>query len=421
MMKHPFDVQLRDPTGVIPHDGGNDAAQLAAVREGQPCYADSLGWHRVRQWAGEEWLSRCRTLAEQVRRVADALVVIGIGGSNQAARAVIDALKERSDGPEIIWAGNSISAHSMSDVLRRVKEKKSVYINIIAKNFETLEPGMGFRVLRQYLQSAYGPGWGERVIATGTPGSRLEELAVKHGFHFLPFPRDIGGRFTALSPVGLFPVAVAGLDIEALAQGAADMEQSLKSDAADHNPALLYAQVRSAMYRQGLRIEMLAFFEPRLFRFSKWWKQLFGESEGKDGKGLYPTAANYSEDLHSIGQFVQDGTHCLFESFLEVRQPGSSILLRADQVEDGFDYLNGMDICAVNEAAFQATIEAHSAVFPCIQLSVSTLDEYTFGQLFYFFEFACYLSCLMLGVNPFDQPGVEDYKKRMFQKLGKNV
>lgn len=417
-MERSFSLKIHDPGHVLPADQ-DGAPLLKTVQAGQPCFAETLGWHCVEQWAGTERLAEYSALADEVCRDADAMAVVGIGGSNQGARAVIDALGRRPDHPEIIWAGNTISPHSMADVLEKLKEKKSVYVNVIAKNFETLEPGIGFRVLRRYLQQTYGPGWEKRVIATGTRGSRLEELCTRHGFRFLPFPEDIGGRFTALSPVGLFPMAVAGVDIGTLAQGALDMERRLKADCGEGNPVLVYAQARNSLYAAGRRVEMLAFFEPRLFRFSKWWVQLFGESEGKDGKGLYPVAASYSEDLHSIGQFVQEGTPCLFETFLNIRGRDASLILNPDSVDDGFGYLDGMDMDAVNRAAYQATLEAHSAVFPCVELTVDALDEYAFGQMFYFFEFACYLSGLLLGVNPFDQPGVEDYKRRMFQKLGK--
>lgn len=422
-MNYSFTLQVHNSSKVLPTPTPDELQWgldcLKTVQAGQSQYADSLGWHTVSEWAGPERLAQYRQLADHIRRDGDALVVIGIGGSNQAARAVIDALGETPGSPSIIWAGNSISAHSIRSVLAQLEHKKSIYVNVIAKNFETLEPGIGFRALRGFLRERYGDGWEKRVIATGTEDAQLEELARRHGFHFLPFPKNIGGRFTALSPVGLFPMAVAGLDITSLALGASTMEAQLKGDLSVTNPALVYAMARRCLYDLGYRMEMLSFFEPRWFRFSKWWTQLFGESEGKDKKGLYPITGSYSEDLHSIGQFVQDGTPCLFETFLNVREQDSSFVLQADEIEDGFSYLDGMDFHTINKAAFQATVEAHSQVLPCIEMNVASLDEYTFGQLFYFFQFACYLSGLLLGVNPFDQPGVEAYKIRMFEKLGK--
>lgn len=421
-MNPTFTLSLYDPSGIIPPATNSVLTEalntLATVCRGQDCYSDSLGWHRVEKWAGEEWLSQYESLAATIRADADAFVVIGIGGSNQSARAVIDSIRS-ADGPEIFWAGNTISPYEVNTLLRKLRTKKSVYIDIIAKNFETLEPGIGFRTMRAFLRDTYGKGWQKRVIATGTAGSHLEQLCTEHGFTFLPFPDDVGGRYTALTPVGLLPMAVAGLDIRAMARGASDMERLLKTAPDTDNPALRYALSRYQLYRSGYRIEMLSFFEPRLFRFAKWWVQLFGESEGKDGKGLFPAFGNYSEDLHSIGQFVQDGTHCLFETFIDVKHPGSSLILHADEVDDRFAYLDEVDYTAINRAALQGTLDAHSRILPCFTIEIDELDEYSYGQLFYFFMFACYLSGLLLGINPFDQPGVEAYKQSMFRYLGK--
>lgn len=412
-----------DPSGLVPAASEAETAaalaMLEKVQAGHAEFAGSLGWHRVAEWAGEAWLARCEALAARVRADADAFVVVGIGGSNQAARAVVEALAGGGDGPEILWAGNSLSPHSLNGVLRALRGKKSVYIDVIAKNFETLEPGAAFRALRAFLKETYGAGWQARVIATGTRGSHFEAISRANGFTFLPFPEDVGGRFTALTPVGLLPMAVAGLDIRALARGAGGMEACLKADRTAANPALRYALARNALYRAGYRMEMLAFFEPRFFRFSKWWVQLFGESEGKDGLGLYPVAGSFSEDLHSIGQFLQDGTHCLLETFIDVREQDSALVLQPDEVDDRFGYLDGMDYHKMNKAAFTATLAAHSEVMPCHVIEVEKLDETAFGQLFYFFMFSCYLSGMLLGVNPFDQPGVEAYKQGMFRILGK--
>lgn len=394
-----------------------NAGILDAARKGEKQYKDSLGWLDVEEWAGDAWLTRYEELARRVNRDADALVVIGIGGSNQAARAMVSAMGSKS-GTEIVWAGNTISAHSINGILNHLKGK-SVYIDVIAKNFETLEPGIAFRALRSFLKEQYGEKYAERVIATGTRGSRLEQLCTKHGFTFLPFPEDVGGRYTALTPIGLFPAAVAGLDLRAIAAGARRMREQLLRGPAEENMALRFAAVRNLLYRKGYRMEMLSFFEPRLFRLAKWWTQLFAESEGKDGKGLYPVIGSFSEDLHSIGQFIQEGTPVLFENFLEVREREASPALQPDEVDDAFGYLDGKDFDEINRAAFQATVAAHSEKLPCGTLSVPALDEDTFGQLFYFFPFACYLSGKMLGVNPFDQPGVEAYKKQMFRILGK--
>lgn len=415
-------LALEDAAGWLPESEIKEAINanapvLEAVKQGESIYADTLGWLDPQQWAGDSWLTEYETLAKHVQKNADVLVVIGIGGSNQSARAVVDAIGEKSN-VKIVWAGNTLSAHSVHEVLSQL-EGKRVYINVIAKNFETLEPGLSFRILRDYLRKTYGEAYAEHVICTGTRGSHFHDLANVHGYRFLPFPENIGGRFTALSPVGLFPLAAAGFDIRAMAEGAVHMHQRLVSESAQDNISLRYAAIRNLLYNRGFRMEMLSFFEPRWFRFAKWWMQLFGESEGKDNKGLYPVFGNFSEDLHSIGQFLQDGTPVIFETFLNVCKSGASYMVHDDDVDDRFGYLNGMDVDQINNAACQATIEAHSTKYPCVLLSVPAIDEQTFGQLFYFFMFTCYLSARILEVNPFDQPGVEAYKINMFRALGK--
>lgn len=392
---------------------------LNCVQQGEDRYRNSLGWHSAGLWSGEHWIRQCDELALEIRSKADAFVVVGVGGSNQAARAAITALRDQTNGPVILWGGNTLAAFETAELLSQLDAYQNVVINVIAKNFETLEPGISFRILRHYLQSRYPEDWQRHVVATCTPGSQFEALCITHGFRFLPFPSDIGGRFTALSPVGLFPMAVAGLDIRELAAGASEMERLLKGDAGPGNPALRYALLRNALYRRGYRMELLTSFEPRMARFAKWWVQLFGESEGKQGLGLYPVSANYSEDLHSIGQFVQDGTPILLESFLTFRGEESRIPCGPDTVQDGFGYLDHRCMAELNRAACAATLAAHGEVLPCIELSWPALSARTLGQLFYFFLFSCYLSGRILGVDPFDQPGVEAYKTRMFQILGK--
>lgn len=401
----------------IAEDMAKYAHILETIKQGESCYNDSLGWLNPDEWGGNSWLTRYETLAKKVQENADILVVVGIGGSNQAARAVIDAIGEKGK-VKIVWAGNTLSAYSVQKVLKEIQGKR-VYIDVIAKNFETLEPGMTFRILRDFLKVNYGDSYAEHVICTGSVGSWFEQLAQNHGYDFLPFPTNIGGRFTALSPVGLFPMAVAGLDIRAVSEGAKEMHDSLFTESAEESTALRYAVIRNQLYRKGFRMEMLSFFEPRLFRFAKWWMQLFGESEGKNNLALYPLFGSFSEDLHSIGQFLQDGTPVIYETFLEVQNSGASYKISDDDVDDKFHYLNGWDVADINHVACQATIEAHSTKYPCLCLSVPAIDEHMFGELFYFFEFVCYLSAKILGVNPFDQPGVEAYKVHMFHALGK--
>mgnify|MGYP000906747904 FL=1 len=390
---------------------------LERVKKGEEEYRDNLGWHDVQQWAGDEWLDNCQKMAEIVQQDGEVLVVIGIGGSNQAARAVIDSMGTQNH-IKVLFAGNNISADSILKILDEI-EGKSVYINVIAKNFETLEPGIGFRVLRTFLRETYGEEYAGRVICTGTYGTRFEELAHENGYHFIPFPDDVGGRYTGLTPVGLFPLAAAGFNIYAMARGARHMSQRLQNEDASDNIALKYAIMRNMLYEKGFKMEMLSCFEPRMFRFAKWWMQLFGESEGKDNKGLYPVYGNFSEDLHSVGQFLQDGSTIMFETFLQIEDTNASYILHNDDVEDGFSYLDGMDFNEINRAAFMATVSAHSEKFPCLILTIPAIDEETFGQLFYFYQFMCYLSAEILGVNPFNQPGVEAYKHYMFKTLGK--
>ena len=396
------------------------APLLAEVLAGEEQYQDNLGWFSVDEAAGPERVDFLLEQAARVRADADAFVVIGIGGSNQAARAVVKALRPEN-GPAILWAGNTISACETARLLKELDGYQSVYIDCIAKNFETLEPGISFRVLRHYLEQRYGQAEAaKRIFATGTPGSTLHQLCIDNGYTFLTFPERIGGRYSVGSDVGLFPMAVAGVDVKALVQGMRDMRDQLRAAPAGENLALRYACLRKWMLEQGLSLEMLAFFEPRLDYFAKWWIQLFAESEGKDGTGLYPVVSSNSEDLHSIGQFIQQGSPILFETFVTVRARDASVVLPATDKKDYFDYLTGRDFWDINDTARQATMRAHSeGGIPCLELSIPAIDAHTLGELFYFFLFSCYLSCRLVGVNPFNQPGVESYKGYMFKNLGK--
>ena len=276
-------------------------------------------------------------------------------------------------------------------------------------------------MLRRYLEQRYGQAEAaKRIFATGTPGSTLHQLCIDNGYTFLTFPERIGGRYSVGSDVGLFPMAVAGVDVKALVQGMRVMREELHAAPAGENLALRYACLRKWMLEQGLSLEMLAFFEPRLDYFAKWWIQLFAESEGKDGTGLYPVVSSNSEDLHSIGQFIQQGSPILFETFVTVRARDASVVLPATDKKDYFDYLTGRDFWDINDTARRATMRAHSeGGIPCLELSIPAIDAHTLGELFYFFLFSCYLSCRLVGVNPFNQPGVESYKGYMFKNLGK--
>ena len=378
--------------------------------------ADVKGWMQPMAQDGAYYDMMAK--ADEIRKSADAFVLVGVGGSNQAARAVIKAL-QRPGTPEIIYAGNTLSAPALQKVLRQLNDKRSIYINVIAKNFETLEPGSHFRVLRKYLERRYTKeGAAQRIILTGTYGSRLEEIAKENGYTFLEFPVPVGGRYSVLTPVGLFPMAVAGIDIPLLLQGALRMKELLQGD--DH-PAIQYAALRQTLYRQKFDIEVLASFEPQLEYYAKWWVQLFGESEGKEKQGIFPTAVNYSEDLHSLGQYMQDGRRNLMETFLSVGEPDGSVVVEPDPgFGDRFDYLDNMDFLEINRAAEAATIRAHfEGGVPCFRLLLPRLDEFSFGQIFYFFMIACAISGKTAGINPFDQEGVEAYKRSMFRMLGK--
>lgn len=390
---------------------------LDEMRAGFPECPNDTGWFHVADTASEEVLRRIEIKAEEVRRGCDLFVLIGVGGSNNAARAVIEAMPER-DGPEIVYAGTSAAPFAIRNLFDRM-EGKSVYINVIAKNFETLEPGAVFRLVRAYLYRRYGSDAARRIIATGTLDSPLHDLCRREGWDFFEFPRAAGGRYSALTNVGLLPMAIAGVDIRALTAGAAEMRARLLEVPAEENEALRYATVQTLLVEKGYRAELLALFEPRMRWFSKWWVQLFGESSGKDGNGLLPLACEYSEELHSLGQFMQDGAEVAFETFLDMEETDDGPLLDSDGIEDGFAYLDGQPFVKLNRAAFQAAIDAHSSHIPCLEFRVGPCCERTFGELFFFFMLSCTFYCRMLGVDPFDQPGVENYKVRMFSALGK--
>lgn len=393
---------------------------LARAAAGDPRYEDFTGWRTVDESAGPERVAFLKEQAARVRADADVFVTIGIGGSNQSSRAAIKALRPKN-GPAMLWAGNTISAREMADTLEQLDGYQSVYIDCIAKNFETLEPGIAFRVLRQYLEKRYGEKEAAgRIFATGTPGSTLHQLCKDHGYTFLTFPEKVGGRFSVISDVGLFPMAVAGIDIEEITAGMRQMRDRVFAEPAEENIALRYAVLRKLLLEKGYALEMLAFFEPRLDFFAKWWVQTFAESEGKEDTALYPIVSSNSEDLHAVGQYVQQGRPIIAETFLTVREHDASVRIPPEPKKDYFDYLTGKDFWDINDAARKGTFAAHSQRgIPCMEFSIPAIDAHTLGQLYYYFIFSCYLSCELLGVNPFDQPGVEAYKHQMFQLLGK--
>ena len=396
------------------------APLLAEAAAGEERYRDNLGWHSVDEAAGPERVDFLLEQAARVRADADAFVVIGIGGSNQASRAAVKALRPEG-GPAILWAGNTISACEMARTLRELDGYQSIYIDCIAKNFETLEPGIAFRVLRQYLERRYGAeGAAKRIFATGTPGSTLHQLCLDQGYTFLTFPETIGGRYSVGSDVGLFPMAVAGVDIRALVQGMRDMRDTLLAAPAEENPALRYACLRRLLLEHGYRLEMLSFFEPRLDYFAKWWIQLFAESEGKEGKGLFPASLEYTADLHSMGQYIQEGQRLMCETVVDFAPKGEFLIPNDPENIDGLNFLAGKPLSFVADKAMRGVMLAHvDGGVPNVLIQMPAISETSVGFLIYFFEYVCGLSGHLLEINPFNQPGVEAYKSNMFALLGK--
>ena len=389
------------------------------AKAGEKCYADSQGWLDTEEWADDAKLKHLEEFAKEIRANADAFVLIGVGGSNNAARSVVEALRE--DGaPEIIYAGNTLSPDALNRMMKKL-EGKSIYIDCIAKNFETLEPGSSFRILRQYMEKTYGEEAHKRIIATGTIGSSLEELCTKYGYTFLEFPLNVGGRYTAMTNVGLLPMAVAGIDIRALVQGAKDMQKRVHEESAENNIAYQYACLRNLYYQEGYRVEMLSSFEPQFRFFYKWWIQLFAESEGKENKGIFPAAVDFSTDLHSMGQWIQEGERTIYETVISVEKTNHKLEVPSDaQNLDGLNFLAGKRVDEVNKMAELGTQLAHvDGGVPNIRIVIPALNEESIGGLLYFFEKACGISGYLLGVNPFNQPGVEAYKKNMFALLNK--
>ncbi len=392
---------------------------------------DFLGWVDLPVNYDKDEFVRIKKAAEKIRSNSDVLVVIGIGGSYLGARAAIEMLQhsfanaldaEKRNAPAIFFAGNNISSTYMADLLEAV-DGKDISVNVISKSGTTTEPAIAFRIFKDLLEKKYGKdGAKERIFAT-TDKARgaLKTLADEEGYETFVVPDDVGGRYSVLTAVGLLPIAAAGIDIDAMMQGAADARTDYANPEVSENECYQYAAVRNALYNKGKSIEMVVNFEPALHYFGEWWKQLYGESEGKDNKGIFPAAADFSSDLHSMGQYIQQGRRDLFETAIIVNEPRKNVTIEetADNL-DGLNFLAGKTIDFVNSMAAKGTALAHiDGGVPNLKLTVAKLDAYTFGQMVYFFEKACGISGYLLGVNPFDQPGVESYKKNMFALLGK--
>lgn len=389
---------------------------------------DFLGWVDLPINYDKEEFARIKAAAARIQADTDVFIAIGIGGSYLGARAVIEALKSPNynllakDTPQVFFAGNSISADALNEVLA-LCEGKRVSINVISKSGTTTEPAIAFRVLRAYLEKTVGVEEARRRIYVTTDRARgtLKELADREGYETFVVPDDVGGRFSVLTAVGLLPIAVAGCDIDALMAGAAKAREALADPSLEANDCYRYAAARNVMLRKGRAVELMVSYEPCYAMMSEWWKQLYGESEGKDGKGLFPASVVFSTDLHSLGQFVQDGSNILFETVMQFDRQHSSLTIEADAENgDGLNFLAGKTMDDINKKAFEGTVLAHAdGGTPSLVLRLPTLDEENLGYLIYFFEKACAVSGYLLGVNPFDQPGVESYKRNMFALLGK--
>lgn len=391
---------------------------------------DFLGWVHLPSRTEASGLGAIEEDARRLSTDSEIVVVVGIGGSYLGARAVIESirhsfvtLQKKLQHPVILYAGQNLSEDYHSDLLE-ILEDHSWSMVVISKSGTTTEPAVAFRVLRERLEKKYGRDGARKRIIAVTDASRgaLKKIADGEGYRTHVIPDDVGGRYSVLTPVGLLPVAVAGLDIRDLIRGAAEMEEvCTRSAGFDKNPAALYAAIRNLLYKKGYLTEILVTWQPRLTWLAEWWKQLYGESEGKEGKGIFPASVNFTTDLHSLGQFIQEGTRNLFETVLSIERPDKELKIPADDANvDGLNYLSGKRLEEVNRKAEQGTLLAHiEGGVPNIRLTLPLLSEYHLGQLIYFYEYACALSGYALGVNPFDQPGVEAYKKKMFALLGK--
>ena len=392
---------------------------------------DFLGWIDLPVDYDKDEFARIKKAAAKIQKDSDVLLVIGIGGSYLGARAAIEFLthsfynvlnKEDRKAPEIYFVGNSISSKYIKD-LQDVLKGKDFSINIISKSGTTTEPAIAFRVFKEMLIEKYGKEEANKRIYATTDKARgaLKSLANQEGYESFVVPDDVGGRFSVLTAVGLLPIAVSGADIDKLMEGAAYGRTKALETSYEENPALLYAAVRNILLRKGKHVEIVANYEPSLHYVSEWWKQLYGESEGKDQKGIFPAAVDLTTDLHSMGQFIQDGARIMFETVINVEESQAEVVLKEEEIDtDGMNYLAGKNVDFVNKSAMNGTMLAHTdGQVPNLKINIPVQDAFCMGQLFYFFEFACGISGYLLGVNPFNQPGVESYKKNMFALLGK--
>ena len=392
---------------------------------------DFLGWIDLPVDYDKEEFSRIEKAAEKIKKDSDVLIVIGIGGSYLGARAAIEFLrhgfynslpKEKRGTPEIYYVGNSISSTYLQGVIDVIGDR-DFSVNVISKSGTTTEPAIAFRIFKKMLEDKYGQEEAAKRIYATTDKARgaLKDLATKEGYESFVVPDDVGGRFSVLTAVGLLPIAVSGADIKALMDGAASGRELALNEKFEDNEAMKYAAIRNILLRKGKSVEVLANYEPALHYIGEWWKQLYGESEGKDQKGIFPAAVDFTTDLHSMGQFIQDGARIMFETVMNVEEARETITIEKEAEDlEGLNYLAGKTMDFVNKSAMNGTILAHTdGNVPNLMIKIPKMDEFHLGQLFYFFEFACGVSGYILGVNPFNQPGVESYKRNMFALLGK--
>ena len=387
---------------------------------------DFLGWVDLPADYDKEEFERIKAVAKKIQEKADILIVIGIGGSYLGARAAIELLRSpyynnlKKDTPDIYFVGNNISPTYLNEILS-ICQGKDLCVNVISKSGTTTEPALAFRIFKKLMEDKYGKEEAKTRIFATTDKAKgtLKELSDAEGYETFVIADDIGGRYSVLTAVGLLPIAVAGCDIDKIMQGAQAAREAYSKD--DMNDCYKYAALRNILYRKGKSVEMLVSYDPAFSMMAEWFKQLFGESEGKDNKGIYPSSATFSTDLHSLGQFIQDGSRIMFETVVDIKNPKQDLFLEDDKDNlDGLNFLTGQNMSVVNRKAMEGTILAHTeGGVPNLVIEVERLDEHNFGELVYFFERACAISGYMLGVNPFNQPGVESYKKNMFALLGK--
>jgi glucose-6-phosphate isomerase len=429
-------IDMRGLKGFLSHDEVNyykdfvkSAHQMLHHKTGAG--RDYLGWVDLPIQYDKEEFQRVKMAAEKIKANSDVLLVIGIGGSYLGAKSAIDLMshsfynsleKGKRRAPQIFFVGHHISSTYMMDLLD-ILEDKEVSINVISKSGTTTEPALAFRIFKEYVETRYGKeGAKERIFATtDSQKGALKKLADEQGYETFVVPDDVGGRYSVLTSVGLLPIAVSGIDIDKIMEGAAYAYHLYNDDDLEKNECYQYAVLRNALYSKSKTTEILVNYEPSLFYFTEWWKQLYGESEGKDQKGIFPAGVSFTTDLHSMGQYIQDGLRNIFETIIHVHKPKRSMTIeKAENDSDGLNYLAGKEVDFVNKKAFEGTLLAHTdGGVPNIVLHLPQIDEFNYGMLVYFFEKACGISGYLLGVNPFDQPGVEAYKKNMFALLGK--